>query len=54
MRKLECRVSLRGVACVADVKRGRGSRIFLGSNTAGRETHEPTTRRKRATNKQKI
>ena len=28
MRKLECRVSLRGVACVADVKRGRGSRNF--------------------------
>ena len=28
MRKLECRVSLRGAACVADVKRGRGRRNF--------------------------
>ena len=27
------------------------SKMLLGSNTAGRETHEPTTRKKRATNK---
>ena len=30
------------------------SKMLLGCNTAGRETHEPTTRKKRATNKKKI